>query len=130
MIRVKFGPNPQRIREVEVTPSQKDSLITFTKTFIKDDQTKSKKYKKKGNSKVIKTEDPTLAPPTPPKKTKKVWRKKKKTSSPATTSLGTDETTSTRSNMEKGPTLQTLNQELAWGRTPPLSQLYPLFAFE
>jgi len=95
MIRVKFGPNPQRIREVEVTPSQKNSLITFTKTFIKDDQTKSKKYKKKGNSKVIKTEDPTLAPPTPPKKTKKVWRKKKKTSSPATTSLGTDETTST-----------------------------------
>src|SRR6185369_15842331 len=68
MIRVKFGPNPQRIREVKVTPSQKDSLITFTKIFIKDDQTKSKKYKKKGNSKVVKTEDPTPAPTTPPKK--------------------------------------------------------------
>jgi hypothetical protein len=95
MIRVKFGPNPQKIKEVEVTPSQKDSLITFTKTFIKDDQTKSKKYKKKGNSKVVKTEDPTPVPPTPPKKTKKVRCKKKKTSSPATTSLGTNETTST-----------------------------------
>ena len=41
------------------------------------------------------TEDPTHAPSTPPKKTKKVWRKKKKTSSPTTTSLGTDEMTST-----------------------------------
>ena len=40
-------------------------------------------------------EDPVPAPPTPPKKTKKVWRKKNKTSSTATTSLGTDETTST-----------------------------------
>ena len=32
--------------------------------------------------------------------------------------------------MEKGPTFRTLNQELAWGRFPPLSQLYPLLAFE
>jgi len=37
MIRVKFGPNPQKIKEVEVTPSQKDNLISFMKTFIKDD---------------------------------------------------------------------------------------------
>ena len=35
------------------------------------------------------------APTTPSKKTKKVWRKKNKTSSTATTSSGTDETTST-----------------------------------
>ena len=35
------------------------------------------------------------APSTPPKKTKKAWHKMKKTSSPATTSPGTDETTST-----------------------------------
>ena len=95
MIRVKFGPNPQKIKEVKVTSSQKDSLITFMKTFIKDDQIRSKRPKKKCNSKVAKTEDPTPAPPTPPKKTKKVWRKKKKTSSPPTTSLGTDKTTST-----------------------------------
>ena len=38
------------------------------------------------------SEDP---PPTPQKKTKKVWRKKSKMSSTATTSTGTDETTST-----------------------------------
>jgi len=84
MIRVKSGPNPRKIKEVEVTPSQKDNLMTFMKTFMRDDQTRSKKPKKKGNSNVVKTEDPTPAPSTPPKKTKKVWRKKKKTSSPAT----------------------------------------------
>ena len=95
MIQVKFGPNPQKIKEVKVTPSQKDSLITLMKTFIMDDQTRSKRPKKKGNSKVMTTEDPTPAPSTPPKKIKKEWRKKKKTSSPTTTSLGTDETTST-----------------------------------
>ena len=54
MIRVKFGPNPQKIKEVEVTPSQKDSLISFMKTFIKDDQTRSKRSMKKSNSKVAK----------------------------------------------------------------------------
>ena len=65
------------------------------KKFIMDDQTRSKRPKKKGNPKVMKTEDPTPAPSTPPKKTKKVWHKKKKMSSPATTSPGMDETTST-----------------------------------
>ena len=95
MIRIKFGPNPQKIKEVEVTPSQKDSLISFMKTFIKDDQTRSKRSMKKSNSKVAKTEDPNPAPSMTTKKTKKMWRKKKKTSSPATTSSGTDETTST-----------------------------------
>ena len=39
--------------------------------------------------------DPIPAPSTSPKKNKKVWRKKNKTSSTATTSPGTDETTST-----------------------------------
>jgi hypothetical protein len=73
--------------------------------------------------------DPIVAPSTPPKKNKKIWRKKK-TSSPATTSLGMNKTTSTGSGMEKGPAFRTLNKELAWGRSPPLSQLYPLFAFE
>ena len=61
----QFGPNPRKIKEVEVTPSQKDSLITFMKTFIKDDQTRTKGPKKKGSPKVAKTEDPTLAPSTP-----------------------------------------------------------------
>ena len=124
MIWVKFGPNPQKIKEVEVTSSQKDSLITFMKTFIKYDQIRSKRPKKKCNSKVAKTKDPTPAPSTPPKKTKKVWRKKKKTSSPPTTSPSTDEMTSTWSGMEKGPAFRTLNQELAWGRIPPLSQSF------
>ena len=88
MNRVKFGPNPQKIKEVEVTPSQKDRLM-------KEDPANSKRSKKKGKSKVTTSEDPIPAPPTPSKKTKKKWRKKNKTSSTATTSPGTDETTST-----------------------------------
>ena len=61
MIQFKSGPNPRKIKEVEVTPSQKDNLMTFMKTFMRDDQTRSKKPKKKGNSKVVKTKDPTPA---------------------------------------------------------------------
>ena len=94
MIRVKFGPNPQKIKEVEVTPSQKDSLIPFMKTLMKEDPTSSKRPKK-GKPRATTLEDPVPAPPTPPKKTKKVWRKKNKTSSTATTSPGTDKMTST-----------------------------------
>ena len=75
--------------------SQKDSLTSFMKTFMKDDQANSKRSKKKGKSKVTETEDPAPVLSTPPKKTKKAWRKKKKTSSPATTSPGMDEMTPT-----------------------------------
>ena len=76
------------------------------------------------------SDDPIPAPSMPSKKNKKVWHKKNKTSSTATTFPGMDETTLTWSGMEKGPAFRTLNQELAWGRFPPLSQLYPLLAFE
>ena len=95
MIRVKFGPDPQKIKEFEVTPSQKDSLIPFMKALMKDDPTSSKRSNKKGKSKVTTPEDPIPTPSTPPKKNKKSWRKKNKMSSIATTSPGTDETTST-----------------------------------
>ena len=81
--------------EVEVTPSQKDSLIPFMKTLMKEDPASSKRSKKKGRSKVTTSKDPVPAPSTPSKKTKKKWCKKNKTSSTATTSPGTDETTST-----------------------------------
>ena len=93
MIRVKFGSNPQRIKEVEVTPSQKDSLIPFMKTVMKEEPTSSKRSKKKGKPRATTPKDPVPAPSTPLKKTNKVWRKKNKTSSTATTSPG----------MEKGP---------------------------
>ena len=95
MIWVKFGPNPQKIKEVEVTPSQKDSLIPFMKTLMKEDPANSKRSKKKGKSKVTTPEDPLPASSTPSKKNKKKWHKKNKSSSTATTSPGTDETTST-----------------------------------
>ena len=62
---------------------------------MKEDPTSSKRSKKKGKTKVTTPEDPVPALTTPSKKTKKVWRKKNKTSSTATTSPGTDETTST-----------------------------------
>ena len=95
MIRVKFGPNPQKIKEVEVTPSQKDSLIPFMKTLMKEDPMSSKRSKKKGKPRATPPKDPIPAPSTPLKKTKKVWRKKNKTSLTATISPGTDEMTST-----------------------------------
>ena len=95
MIRVKFGPNPQKIKEVKVTHSQKDSLIPFMKTLMKEDPMSSKRSKEKGKSKVTTPEDPIPVPPTPSKKNKKVWRKKNKTSLTATTSPSMDETTST-----------------------------------
>ena len=94
MIRVKFRTNPQKIKEVEVTPSKKDNLISFMKTFMKEEQGKSKRPKRKGKPKITKTKDPSPVPPTIPRKAKKVWRKKK-TSSSTTTSLGMDESTST-----------------------------------
>ena len=67
------------------------------KTLMKEDPANSKRSEKKGKSKIVypASEDPVSAPPMPPKKTKKVWRKKNKASSTATTSPGTDETTST-----------------------------------
>ena len=71
MIRVKFGPNPQKIKEVEVTPSQKDSLIPLMKTLMKEDPTSSKRSKEKGKSKVTTLEDPIPAPSMPSKKNKK-----------------------------------------------------------
>jgi len=92
MIRVKFRPNPQKIKEVEVTPSKKDNLISFMKTFMKEEQ--SKRPKRKGKPKITKTKDPSPVPPTTQRKAKKVWRKKK-TSSSTTTSPGMDELTST-----------------------------------
>ena len=95
MIRVKFEPNPQKIKEVKVTPSQKDSLIPFMKTLMKEDPMSSKKSTKKGKSKVTMPEDPVPVLPMPSKKNKKKWRKKNKTSPTATTSPGTDEMTST-----------------------------------
>ena len=95
MIRFKFGPNPQKIKEVEVTPSQKDSIISFMRMFMKDEQENSKRSKKKGKSKVTETKDPILVPSTPPKKNKKKECKKNKMSSTATTSPGKDEKTST-----------------------------------
>ena len=49
MIRVKFEPNPQKIKEVKVTPSQKDSLIPFMKTLMKEDPKSQKGQRRRVN---------------------------------------------------------------------------------
>ncbi|KAK3120032.1 hypothetical protein QOZ80_9AG0679840 [Eleusine coracana subsp. coracana] len=38
MIRIKYGPNPSNIKEVEVTPPKKNSLITFMKNFLEKEK--------------------------------------------------------------------------------------------
>ena len=74
-------------------------------------------------------EDSSPTPPTTPKKTKNVCHKKRMLTS-STTSPGNDESTSTWSGMEKSLAHWIQNQELAWGRFPPLSQLYPFIFFQ
>jgi hypothetical protein len=37
MVKIKYGPNPQNIREVEVKPSKTDSHIAFMKNFLEKD---------------------------------------------------------------------------------------------
>jgi hypothetical protein len=38
MIKIKYGPKPQGVKEVEVTPNKTDSLITFMKALMKEDK--------------------------------------------------------------------------------------------
>jgi hypothetical protein len=34
MVRIKYGPNPQNIQEVEVEPPKTDSLVKFMQNFL------------------------------------------------------------------------------------------------
>ena len=68
MIRIKYGPNPQGIREVEIQPQLVDSLII-----------KNKEIKKRPEQKKVKQIPKEEAPkpiPTPPRKNKMVWKTK------------------------------------------------------
>jgi hypothetical protein len=40
MIKIKYGPNPQGIKKVEVMPHRTDNLTTFIKALMKDDMQK------------------------------------------------------------------------------------------
>jgi hypothetical protein len=62
MIRIKYGPNPQSIKEVEIQPQLMDNLI-------KKNKENKKRPKQKKNNPKKKEETPKVVP-TPPKKEK------------------------------------------------------------
>ena len=74
MIRIKYEPNPQGIKEVEVQPQLFDSLAK------KNKENKKRLEQKKNNPK--KKEETLKVVPTPSKRDKKVWKKKKLQSLP------------------------------------------------
>jgi hypothetical protein len=76
MICIKYGPNPQGIREVEIQPQLVDKLIKKNKENKKrSEQSKSNPKKKEEIPKVV---------PTPPKK-EKVWKQKEEALKSTTT---------------------------------------------
>jgi hypothetical protein len=48
MTKIKYGPNPRGVKEVEVTPHKMDSLTTFTKALIKEDKQRIDKWPRDG----------------------------------------------------------------------------------
>jgi hypothetical protein len=76
MIRIKYGPNPQGIKEVEM---QSQLVGSLTKKNIEN---KKRPEQKKNNPK--KKEEIPKVVPTPPKK-EKVWKQKDESPKPTTT---------------------------------------------
>jgi hypothetical protein len=76
MIHIKYGPNPQGIKEVEIQPQLVDSLVK------KNKENKKRPEQKKNNLK--KKEDTSKVVPTPPKK-EKVWKQKQEAPKSTTT---------------------------------------------
>ena len=82
MIKIKYGTNPQGIKEFEVTPLKKDPLIQFMKNFLAKEEETKYQPSKWVNQKHRKVAIPPRPWPkkevtTPLKpKMKKVWRKK------------------------------------------------------
>ena len=100
MIRIKYGPNPQSIKEVEIQPQLVDSFAKKNKENKKRPElNKSNVKQKEEKPKVVPTppkktlwKQKAEAPKsttTPPKSNKMVWRPKKVQSS-APTPLGMD----------------------------------------
>ena len=89
MIRIKYGPNPQRIKEVEIQPQPVDSLVKKNKENIKRPKQKKNNPKQKQESlKVVpippkkkmvwkQKEEAPKSTTTPPKSNKMVWRPKR-----------------------------------------------------
>ena len=75
MIRIKYGLNPQGIKEVEIQPQLVDSLFKKNKENKKWPEPKNNPKKKEETPKVV---------PTPPKK-EKVWKQKQEAPKSTTT---------------------------------------------
>jgi hypothetical protein len=74
MIRIKYGTNPQGIKDVEIQPQLLDNLVKKNK----EKRLEQKKIKQ------IKEETPKVVP-TPPKKNKTTWKPKEEAPKSATT---------------------------------------------
>lgn len=92
MVKNKYGPNPQNIREVEVKLPKTDSLIAFMKNLLEKEASMSRPRPKKAplktGAQAKQPVNPTRKklPPTP--KTKKMWQIKKTTSAPPPSETG------------------------------------------
>ena len=68
MIRIKYTPNPQGLKEVHIQPQLVGSMVKKNKEIKKkSEQNKVKQMTKEKTPKVV---------PTPPKKNKPVWKPK------------------------------------------------------
>ena len=80
MIKIKYGPNPSNIREVEVTPRKTDSLVAFWKQLDKIENPSWYQPKKPATARPgLWAKKPVLQDTKPPTstKTKQVWQVKK-----------------------------------------------------
>ncbi len=80
MVRIKYGPNPQNIQEVEVEPPKTDSLVKFMHNFLEKETTmpRNRYWKTPVKSPIPakKLEQPAQKKPSSTPKPRKVWRKK------------------------------------------------------
>ena len=77
MIHIKYGPNPQGLREVHIQPQLVHSMVKKNKEIKKKlEQKKVKQMTKEKTPKVV---------PTPPKKNKPVWKPKQEAPKSTTT---------------------------------------------
>ena len=79
MIKIRYGPNPRNIKEVEVTPPKEEGLVPFMKEFLeKEERVQNRSIKQTKVKKKVSIPQPNppkvKKPPMPPqKKTKKKW---------------------------------------------------------
>nr|AAT76351.1 hypothetical protein [Oryza sativa Japonica Group]ABF97271.1 Zinc knuckle family protein [Oryza sativa Japonica Group] len=87
MVRIKYGPNPQNIQEVEVEPPKTDSLVRFIQNFLEKETTmpRNRYWRKPVKSPVPakKFEQSAQKKPSSAPKSKKVWKEKLKTPAPS-----------------------------------------------